>query len=156
MIRILFTLLDLLMAVLLEKTTKKISRNSSLPGSKDGDGIPAAGRTGSSSREPKAKDGRRDSLRKVTVTESGQCGHDLRALRHHWLQTLTGPAMAQPCPAPAAAMGKQRAFAPCSRTGGHGIPSGGCRARESWPDSPEKRAVSAVGATAFDLVRYPG
>ena len=82
----LFLLLDILVAVFLEKATPKTSRNSSLPSSRDDDGgTRAPGWTGSGSKGPKARETSSDHLRMVTVTEASpvtecrQCGHDLTA-----------------------------------------------------------------------------
>ena len=80
----LFLLVDILVAVFLEKTTPKTSRNSSLPSSRDGaDEGKSAERSGSRGRGPKARHARSDNLRTVTttdtspVTECRRCGHDL-------------------------------------------------------------------------------
>ena len=83
LINALFMLVDIVVAVFLEKTTPKTSRNSSLPSSRDGTDSEThtAGRSGS--RGPKARHARSDTLRTVTtthtspVTECRQCGHDL-------------------------------------------------------------------------------
>ncbi len=80
----LFLLLDILVAVFLEKTTPKTSRNSGLPPSQT-DRDETARRTGKGSRGkgPKARETEPGNLRTVTVTESSpvtacrQCGHDL-------------------------------------------------------------------------------
>ncbi len=85
LINALFMLVDIVVAVFLEKTTPKTSRNSSLPSSRDGTDSEThtAGRSGSRSRGPKARHARSDTLRTVTtthtspVTECRQCGHDL-------------------------------------------------------------------------------
>ena len=86
LINALFMLVDIVVAVFLEKTTPKTSRNSSLPSSRDGTDegeTHTAGRSGSRSRGPKARHARSDTLRTVTtthtspVTECRQCGHDL-------------------------------------------------------------------------------
>lgn len=88
LINALFLLVDIVVAVFLEKTTPKTSRNSSLPSSRDGadEGeTRGAGGSGSRSRGPKARHARSDNLRTVTtthtspVTECRQCGHDLTA-----------------------------------------------------------------------------
>ena len=80
----LFLLVDILVAVFLEKTTPKTSRNSSLPSSRDGaDEGKSAERSGSRGRGPKARHVRSDNLRTVAttdtspVTECRRCGHDL-------------------------------------------------------------------------------
>ena len=80
----LFLLVDILVAVFLEKTTPKTSRNSSLPSSRDGaDEGKSAERSGSRGRGPKARHARSDNLRTVAttdtspVTECRRCGHDL-------------------------------------------------------------------------------
>ncbi len=86
LINVLLMLLDLLVAVLLERTTPKTPRNSGLPPSRkdgDGDGTARQAGRGSGGRGPKA--GRTDpgNLRTVTVTEPSPvaecrgCGHDL-------------------------------------------------------------------------------
>ena len=86
LINALFMLVDIVVAVFLEKTTPKTSRNSSLPSSRDGTDegeTHTAGRSGSRSRGPKARHACSDTLRTVTtthtspVTECRQCGHDL-------------------------------------------------------------------------------
>ena len=83
--RVLFAMLDLLVAVLLERTTRKTSRNSGLPPSRaDTDGTARrASREDSSGKGPKARETDPGNLRTVTVTESSpvtecrRCGHDL-------------------------------------------------------------------------------
>ncbi len=80
----LFLLLDILVAVFLEKTTPKTSRNSGLPPSQtDRDETARRAGKGSRSKGPKARETEPGNLRTVTVTESSpvtacrQCGHDL-------------------------------------------------------------------------------
>ena len=71
LINALFMLVDTVVAVFLEKTTRKTSRNSSLPSSRDGTDegeTHTAGRSGS--RGPKARHARSDTLRKVTTTHT--------------------------------------------------------------------------------------
>ena len=79
-------LVDIVVAVFLERTTPKTSRNSGLPSSRDGtdDGqTHTEGKSGSRSRGPKARHARSDNLRTVTTTHTSavtgcrQCGHDL-------------------------------------------------------------------------------
>ena len=85
LINALFMLVDIVVAVFLEKTTPRTSRNSSLPSSRDGtdEGETHTAGSGSRSRGPKARHARSDTLRTVTtthtspVTECRQCGHDL-------------------------------------------------------------------------------
>ena len=80
LINALFMLVDIVVAVFLEKTTPKTSRNSSVPSSRDAtdDGqTHTEGKSGARSRGPKARHTRSDTLR--TVTECRQCGHDLTA-----------------------------------------------------------------------------
>ena len=84
LVNTLFLLVDILVAVFLEKTTPKTSRNSSLPSSRDGaDEGKSAERSGSRGRGPKARHARSDNLRTVAttdtspVTECRRCGHDL-------------------------------------------------------------------------------
>ena len=81
----LFLLVDIVVAVFLEKTTPKTSRNSSLPSSQDAAAgeTQTAGSSGSRSRGPKAQHKRCDNLRTVTTTQTSpvtacrRCGHDL-------------------------------------------------------------------------------
>ena len=82
----LFMLVDIVVAVFLERTTPKTSRNSGLPSSRDGtdDGqTHTEGKSGSRSRGPKARHARSDTLRTVTTTHTSavtgcrQCEHDL-------------------------------------------------------------------------------
>ena len=81
----LFLLVEIVVAVFLEKTTPKTSRNSSLPSSQDAAAgeTHTAGSSGSRSRGPKARDKRCDNLRTVTTTQTSpvtacrRCGHDL-------------------------------------------------------------------------------
>ena len=86
LINALFMLVDIVVAVFLERTTPKTSRNSGLPSSRDGtdDGqTHTEGKSGSRSRGPKARHARSDNLRTVTTTHTSavtgcrQCGHDL-------------------------------------------------------------------------------
>ena len=88
LINALFMLVDIVVAVFLERTTPKTSRNSGLPSSRDGtdDGqTHTEGKSGSRSRGPKARHARSDTLRTVTTTHTSpvtgcrQCGHDLTA-----------------------------------------------------------------------------
>ena len=81
LINTLFMLVDIVVAVFLERTTPKTSRNSGLPSSRDGTdgGTHTEGKSGSRSRGPKARHARSDNLRTVTtthtsaVTECRQC-----------------------------------------------------------------------------------
>ena len=81
----LFLLVDIVVAVFLEKTTPKTSRNSSLPSSQDAAAgeTHTAGSSGSRRRGPKAQHKRCDNLRTVTTTQTSpvtacrRCGHDL-------------------------------------------------------------------------------
>ena len=71
LINALFMLVDIVVAVFLERTTPKTSRNSGLPSSRDGtdDGqTHTEGKSGSRSRGPKARHARSDNLRTVTTT----------------------------------------------------------------------------------------
>ena len=85
LINALFLLVDIVVAVFLEKTTPRTSRNASLPSSRDAAAgeADAVGRSGSRSRGPKAQHARSDNLRSVTtthtspITECRRCGHDL-------------------------------------------------------------------------------
>lgn len=84
LINALFLLLDILVAVFLEKTTPKTSRNSSLPSSRDDDdGARSAARAGSGAKRPKVREANSDTLRTVILTDASpvtacrQCGHDL-------------------------------------------------------------------------------
>ena len=86
LINALFMLVDIVVAVFLERTTPKTSRNSGLPSSRDGtdDGqTHTEGKSGSRSRGPKARHARSDNLRTVTTTHTSavtgcrQCAHDL-------------------------------------------------------------------------------
>ena len=79
-------LVDIVVAVFLERTTPKTSRNSGLPSSRDGtdDGqTHTEGKSGSRSRGPKARHARSDNLRTVTTTHTSavtgcrQCSHTL-------------------------------------------------------------------------------
>ena len=81
----LFLLVDIVVAVFLEKTMPKTSRNSSLPSSQDAAAgeTHTAGISESRSRGPKAQHKRCDNLRTVTTTQTSpvtayrRCGHDL-------------------------------------------------------------------------------
>ena len=80
----LFMLLDILVAVFLEKATPKTSRNSGLPPSQtDRDETVRRAGKGSRGKGPKARETEPGNLRTVTVTESSpvaecrRCGHGL-------------------------------------------------------------------------------
>ena len=98
LIHALFMLVDIVVAVFLEKTTPKTSRNSSLPSSRDGTDegeTHTAGRSGS--RGPKARHARSDTLRTVTTTpHRGQ----VRIPEARTEGTPPGPRAASPTPCP--------------------------------------------------------
>ena len=80
-INALVMLVDIVVAVFLERTTPKTSRNSGLPSSAAPTGqTHTEGKSGSRSRGPKARHGS-DNLRTVTTTHTSavtgcrQCGH---------------------------------------------------------------------------------
>ena len=82
LINALFMLVDIVVAVFLERTTPKTSRNSGLPSSRDGtdDGqTHTEGKSGSRSRGPKARHARSDNLRTVTM-ELPRFGGQFRAV----------------------------------------------------------------------------
>ena len=80
LINALFMLVDIVVAVFLERTTPKTSRNSSVPSSRDGTDdaqTHTQDKSGSRSRGPKARHAHSDTLRTVTTTHTSPlCQHD--------------------------------------------------------------------------------